>query len=762
MSGTAESLIREKVDREGLNAFRSASLADFLAESGRRPGTADLVRLANQLADADLRAYLPAVSSALKDIASGDGDYDAEFARLILHIAARVGRDPSQGPLRDSLVDIGSDRPDMATSVAKRLVESGCTYQAAFLLGGAWRGAPVECWRIAGPLLRSKDGEEVADGIRSMRVAWRRHGVPDEAALFVTLSYVAMRPDGAAAAEILAALADVYPAARDVDPLIEYLVRRHASCRAALAARIQHRPCPFDDATSLRYMIMCVEGEPDPQTVNAIHMALVWLAERDPETAIRVVVDHLFNPRCGSSTVGYALQEIGRASPGDLTAAILERAASDYTVQRQLSLPSIVNDVAMHADPEEILDPLFAALDSGDDKAARPALHMINAMVTRNHDITRDAGLAARTLRRLVGYAQARGIDAEQATRTGCDDNLKCSSVIDHLLHPPPLVDGAAALRNLKKFPALEKAFDPEWIRGEMAKRDGARHPLVALLSAISIERIEKLHVGPPGETQDECSNRLFHLRYELAPLVVPKFLNQALALLDADKECSPGYVKKMKNPDQFRDTISEIALVAPFLAGGYEVELEPPVGGKRLDAAIHLGPQQVLFEVLSPHTWEPLKLLEGPRKVPQDRIGGKIFDKVKKQLPAPGTCGDPIVVAVDTSRSEATPDDAESYALGPEVQEVTIDRRTGETMDCTVARDVEQCMHSRDPRTDSISAVVCFDASLSCGPSASARGKVVPNPHAKVPLEEAALGELGRVIQGIPPGEDHVGGGVP
>ena len=762
MSGTVESLIREKLEREGPNAFRSVSLADFLAESGHKLVTADLVRLADRLADADLSTYLPAVSSALRSIASGDGNYDAEFARLALSIAGRVGLDPDQGPLRDSLVDIGSDRPDLAVSVAKRLVESGCTHQAAFLLGGAWRGATAECWGIAEPLLRSKDGEEVADGIRSMHVAWRRHGVPDEAALFVALSHVAMRHDGAAAAVILTALADIYPKARDVDPLIEYLARRHASCRAALAARICRHSSPFDDATALRYLAICAEAPPDFQTMHDIHMALAGLSERRPADAVKIIVGHLFDERYASAAMGHALQEIGRASPRGLTRAILDKVSAERDHVRDLFLFRAVDDISVNADPEAILDPLFDALDSGDDKAARPALYMINAMVTRNHDITQDAGLAARTLRRLVGYAQARGIDPKRATRTGCGDDLKCSSLIYHLLHPPPRVDGAVVLRNLEGFPVLKKAFKPEWIRAEIAKGDGAQHPVVALLSTISLEKIGKLHAGLPGETTDECFNRLFRLWYEMGPLEIPAFLDRALALFDANKRCVPGYVKKMKNSYQFRDTISEMALVAPFVAGGYEVELEPPVGDKRLDAAIRLGPQRVLFEVLAPRTWEPLKLLEGPRKIPQGRIGSKIFDKVKKQLPAPGTCGDPIVVAVDTSRSEATPDDAETYALGPEVQEVTINRCTGETMDCAVARDVEQCMHSRDPRTDSISAVVCFEASLSCGLSASARGKVVPNPHAKVPLEEAALEALRRVLGGVPPGNDHQEGGAP
>lgn len=59
MSGTVKSLIREKVDREGPDAFRSVSLADFLAESGHKLVTADLVRLADRLASKTCRRTSP-------------------------------------------------------------------------------------------------------------------------------------------------------------------------------------------------------------------------------------------------------------------------------------------------------------------------------------------------------------------------------------------------------------------------------------------------------------------------------------------------------------------------------------------------------------------------------------------------------------------------------------------------------------------------------------------------------------------------------
>ena len=173
-------------------------------------------------------------------------------------------------------------------------------------------------------------------------------------------------------------------------------------------------------------------------------------------------------------------------------------------------------------------------------------------------------------------------------------------------------------------------------------------------------------------------------------------------------------------------------------------------------DAAITLGAQRVIVEVVRPHTWKRLDLLGGPRKVSGGRMGRTVLGKAEGQIPAPGACGDPVVVAVDTASSEMEADDAADYVLGPRIHREAVDRRTGETISRCADRDAARCMHSKDARTDSISAVVCFESDMSADPHAAIEMTVIANPHAAVPLEAPALKSLGKAWQDAPPcGED-------
>lgn len=397
---------------------------------------------------------------------------------------------------------------------------------------------------------------------------------------------------------------------------------------------------------------------------------------------------------------------------------------------------------------------------SGGDRICT-ARAMINAMATLNRNTTHDAGLASRTLCRLVRRAQANGINVEQALKKKHDIYLKCSVVIHHIMHPPADMDKKRVMENLELFPALQRAFGPEWFRRE-AEKDQASHPLAACLSALSTERIESLRAAPPppAETPRERLNRELRLRHESEPLGTLVFLDRALELLESAETGTGKYARHMKNPDQFTDTVAEIAPVVSFVARQHRVELKPSAGKKQLDAVVELGPQRVLVEVLSPRMWGPLELLEGSRGIPMDRVPVKIFDKVVEQLSASVSRDDPIIIAVDTSRSEATLDSVKDYVLGPLTYTASLDTGAGRAAGDSVARDAEKCMHNLDARTDLISAIVCFAPTMSVDPSAAVKGVIIENPHARVPLAPATRDALARILQCSPPGNGGQGEG--
>ena len=93
----------------------------------------------------------------------------------------------------------------------------------------------------------------------------------------------------------------------EVEAMINRMPRKRAGRRAGLPARkraglparIQRRPRPFDDATPLRHMIVCADGDSCHQAVNGIHAVPVCLAARGAETAIGIIMNRLLNfPPC--------------------------------------------------------------------------------------------------------------------------------------------------------------------------------------------------------------------------------------------------------------------------------------------------------------------------------------------------------------------------------------------------------------------------------------------------------------------------------
>lgn len=224
--------------------------------------------------------------------------------------------------------------------------------------------------------------------------------------------------------------------------------------------------------------------------------------------------------------------------------------------------------------------------------------------------------------------------------------------------------------------------------------------------------------------------------------------LNAQLEELEKSTKRAAGYVKHMKNPEQFFDTVSEIDFVAPF-AARHAVSIEPEVCGKRLDALIKIGAQAAYVEVFRPRMWENLELLEGMRGIPMDRAGDKIFGKLKNQLSAAEGFGHAIIVAIDISESEIRPEQIDDYVLGPLFFAHSIDTGQGRAAGGGTGRDEGNSMHCRDGGTDIISAVVCFRSFTTADGRHGIAGTIRPNPHARVTLSRSTLREIEDVLDG-------------
>lgn len=733
--------IRELCEKEDGEYFKTRSLAAVLEEAGCGVDRNGLLSLVRRIMDTDMFMCIGAVASGLRDLARDDDEY----AGLVRDVTSRMRGDMTQGPLIDALVRIGSLHPGMAVRIARRLVRSGDADCASLLVGGARLGAPKEAAAMTDELLASPDGKTVAAGIRCLRIGFNEHGTPDAGYVLDKAAEALGRGGEDAAGEAMEALVDAYDGKGGrAASMIEDAAKRYARCRAVLAKRIRLQ-CPFDDKTSLRYLAACAKDWTSREVIRETHYALGNLVEACPDKVVDIVAECMACGRYHAEYTGHVLQKVGEKRPVEMVKVLIDVARRRQHIELEMFLPNAIRDVSERADRKLVFKTLLDSLGKEPD-ADGACFRMLNAMVTEIHDVTHDDKLSLYALERLKKRALALDIDADRVASGEKDASLMCSALIYAMQHRPPSVDYRAAIGNVDLFPTIKRLFTRDWF-GKMEGAGGGAHPLVALLAQIPGKRAGEAGQPPAGERGGDRFNREFRLWYESYPGLLLRVLDAQLERLEKSGHGVAGYVRHMKNAEQFYDTTSEISFVASF-AARHAVTIEPEAGAKKLDALIEIGSQSVYVEVFRPRMWRPLELLEGTRGIPTDRAGKKVFDKLKNQLAAVEGLDHAIVVAIDVSESEIRPDQIDDYVLGPLFFKFSLGPGQEGAGDA-LGRDEEFSMHCRDSKTDIISAVVCFKSTISTDGEHGIAGTIRTNPHAKVTLNRSTLREIERVLSG-------------
>lgn len=402
--------IRAAVAGKSLEYFSTHGLGGALEEAGM-PRTPEAARAAVGLlaTEDDVYSSIGAVSQGLREALADDDAY----ALLVSRVAGLVRFDLGQGPVIRSLVEAGKDSPAVAASAALRLVGLGDADYAAFLIGGAYAGAP-QCAPLADSLLSSGDPGRVAAGIRAIRVAYGEHRMPDGGRVArAVVDALRAGAGGDVHREAMEALLDVYPCdPAGIGPAIEDLALRRSETRPPLADRIADRS-PFDTGTALRLMDICIEGAgPDDSVLHCMFAALASLAGSDPAGVAKRMAALALDGSYRDTYGGRLLEELGRdgaaAAASELLAAL--RGPRGGAIRRHL--PSMARHLARHADMREAAAPFLDGLESG---SAPPGdcLAALGALAEGGRLAGRDSAFEAALCDRLCACAAARGVGGE-------------------------------------------------------------------------------------------------------------------------------------------------------------------------------------------------------------------------------------------------------------------------------------------------------------------------------------------------------------
>ena len=369
MNDADVALAKSAMDERDIGYFSAHSLCGVLAEAGIASDRAAVRSLTWRLIKDEEFGLVDAIAAGLRETA----DDDDEFVRMASAAAGLVRYDLAEGPVMAALVSAGKSNPDAAIYVAERLVELGDADYAALLIGGAYGGAAARCRAAIESLASSDDPVKVMASLRALRVAHTEHGSPGAGHVVDAIDRAVRIDDDEVHCEAMAALLNICGSDRDrAVPAIRGLaMRRHAS-RPELAAWISLEP-PFDAAECIECLDICTDGvsRGDRDIVYNTYDALSNLARDRPDDVARLLARLAGRGAYDDARAGRVLEELGRHHPRKATETVLALLGRPRGVSLDEHLPSMVQHAAKFSDPEEIAEPLLAALESEPDTSKR-------------------------------------------------------------------------------------------------------------------------------------------------------------------------------------------------------------------------------------------------------------------------------------------------------------------------------------------------------------------------------------------------------
>ena len=373
----AKSPAMSAVDKREFGYFLRHSLGGALAEEGIASDMQAVRSLTWRLIKDEEYGRSDAIAAGLRETAAGDD----EFVRMLSAAAGMVRYDLAEGPVVTALVDIGKSHPDVAVSVAERLVELGDADYAGYLIGGAYGGAAARCDAAIESLASSDDPERVMASLRALRVAHMEHGAPAAGRVVDAVDRaVRIDDDDEVHCEGMTALLNVCGSDRErAVPAIRALAMRRHAARPELVAWISLEP-PFDAAECIECLDICTDGvsAADRGVVNCTYRALKKLARDRPDDVARLLARLAGRGAYIDSRAGLVLEELGRHHPRKAAEAILSLLRRPRGTRLEEHLPSMVEHAAKFSDSEEFAETMLAAPGSGQD-VSRRCLEVLDA-----------------------------------------------------------------------------------------------------------------------------------------------------------------------------------------------------------------------------------------------------------------------------------------------------------------------------------------------------------------------------------------------
>jgi len=696
--------------------WKLEEVEEYLSKQGIEIEKDMMLTLLECLADDDIWKWLFFVGHKLPHVASTE----EKFLDFLVKIARKVRGDMAQGPFITGLINIGSNDPKLGFALFKEMVkkDSDLIYYASFPLGGAGKIDFDEAFKIIKEGFESSDSNLKATSIRAWRVVFEKEEreLKESSEVFHILDKASdEEEDVVVRNEAANAYIDFsrFSPKECTEHLIKLARQDNPDIRFNLAMRLQTYNLPRSE-DEIEILKICAQDD-DERVLWRVSLALAFKGKQHPEETLEIVKNWVKRGKyLNVREIDFCLQEIGKGYLDRCIKTVETWIEKEEDLLLRFFIPNILKELCSSnyglliesIKTWPLGNIIFKKMTS---RALREILTAIFPPKSEHQSLI-DSCFSI-----LIDMTKEGEVDVETVIRGEPEKFYQCFRLIEEFEQERPKLDFDKMYVNLEKYPKLKDFLNDGWFERKR-KENNKTHPLLIILSY-------------------EQNAFLNHLEKMLEIIV--------------SKSTKHGDLRDgLRNGDQFRQTVSEIEVISSFIRQ-YRVEIAPEIEGKKLDARIEIDGKDFLVEVINPEMFKPLRYLTGKTLGIGNRARGKIYDEFKKHLKDVHIEENiPIIIVIDTTRSEIDYEFVEDYLMGTLQLVMLFDKKKGEVVKTYPAR-AEDSMHALTEETDILSAVLCYKRCMGKDNAFHFEGRIILNQYAKNPLSQELIERIEKTMFG-------------
>ncbi|MEM3566823.1 MAG: hypothetical protein QXK18_08165 [Candidatus Bathyarchaeia archaeon] len=705
------------------------------------------VEILDKLAeDTNIFRWFSFICKKLPSIAKAD----KSFVDLTSKIIQRVKTDMSSGLLCTSFIEIGSKNPDLGLKLFEMLSKSedaDLKLWSGLFLGGAAVTNPNILFQKIELEYEKTDPNIKAAFIKAVRVLRTKKpdveipgGILDLITATVNDQHRVVRSEATAAC---ITFFDMNPASLG-GLLLELTKKGSLEDKICILANLGIHKLG-DSELEFEILWICSE-ENDIRVLNAVVQALFNRAKENPEKTLEILKTWIVKGIYYDVYEAWVLLEYLQESNIEKCFSTIESwIQKDIHPLLLFKIPHFLSRIFLR-NPVKLME-LLSKWKDREGVFIDVLLATLREVLSMAYRKEIADSVVDQCFSISLSLAEKNGLDVNQIIRGEKDRLFQSLKLIEELEIKRPELNYNEIYQNLQNYQSIRDFLGLEWFK-EKERARNKTHPLLIFLSRVKIDLGEIEHlVNQLKNEKDELKKTLIYEAI-IAKLYAAAFLshlNYMLGLLKPDEQGTRHIRDGLKNEEQFWQTISELEIATSFKTK-YPTTIEPKIGNKCLDVHVKLDDKDILFEVINPEMYKPLRYLSGVVNI-KNRAKEKIAEEIDKQLKdLSDVIKSPLILVIDISRSEIDYEDILSALEGSLALQVIFDKQTHRVVAEHAVRS-NDALSKEKPESKIVSAIIAYKRDVTKEGKIKLEGKIFQNPTASYPLHESTREIIARNI---------------